>query len=72
MDVSRCNSHGTCGGTVFTGGYYSSARYAKAAFTNVSNRLAKAIIQEQTNMLVGSMLWYGGSTIVNNFLMGVF
>lgn len=53
-------------------GYYSSARYAKAAFTNVSNRLAKAIIQEQTNMLVGSMLWYGGSTIVNNFLMGVF
>jgi RHS repeat-associated protein len=53
-------------------GYYSSARYAKAAFTNVSNRLAKAIIQEQTNMLVGSMLWYGGSTIVNNFLTGVF
>ena len=53
-------------------GYYSSARYAKAAFTNVSNRLAKAIIQEQTKMLTGSMLWYGGSTIVNNFLTGVF
>ena len=53
-------------------GYYSSARYAKAAFTNVSNGLAKAIIQEQTKMLTGSMLWYGGSTIVNNFLTGVF
>ena len=53
-------------------GYYSSARYAKTALTNVSNRLGKAIIQEQTKMLIESMLWYGGSTIGNNFLMGMF
>ena len=49
--------------------YYSSARYAQAALTNVSNRLGKAIIQEQLMMTVGSMSWYAVGTIVSNILL---
>ena len=52
-------------------GYYSSARYAQAAFTNVANRLGKAVVRQQLMMVIGSMAWYGGSTIATNILMGV-
>ena len=52
-------------------GYYSSSRYAQAAFTNVVNRLGKAVAKQQLMMIVGSMAWYGGSTIATNILMGV-
>ena len=50
-------------------GYYSSARYAQAALTNVSNRLGKAIIQTQLSMVINSMAYYAGSTILSNLFL---
>ena len=39
-------------------GFYSSARYAKAAFTNVANRLGKAVIKQQAKHYDNIVLLY--------------
>ena len=53
-------------------GYYPSAQYAEMALSTTCKRLGYAIVRQQTSMLTGSMLWYGGSTAFTNLITGVF
>lgn len=46
-------------------GYYSAARYANAAFTNVTNRLGKAVAKQQLIMFVEAMVAFGVGTALN-------
>ncbi len=52
--------------------YYSSARYAQSALTNVSNRLGKAVVNAQLKIFFSAMGYYAVSTALTNaIIMGV-
>ncbi|MBO5068257.1 MAG: hypothetical protein J6C62_07645 [Clostridia bacterium] len=51
-------------------GYYSSARYAQAALTNVANRLGKALAVQQAKMMAGALTWLGVGSAGFNFIDG--
>lgn len=51
------------------GGYYSSARYAQAAFTRTMNALSREIGSQMTRFFVKTMITYGASTVANNIIM---